>query len=182
MKPKPFASLNHFTVPVFTGNPFFSAKTKPVLVGRRRTRRQTPRPDLTGSRIRGRSTIQKGRQLVAGGPNLLRELPPATESKLWMRPRREGFSVIVPSAGPHRTCHPAAGSGNVRPVMRALLFSTLALLLSASPSHAARRSPAGPSTPLSPGAHKVTIAGVEIAYHVAGSGPVILVHPGGPGI
>jgi len=66
--------------------------------------------------------------------------------------------------------------------MRALLFSTLALLLSASPSHAARRSPAGPSTPLSPGAHKVTIAGVEIAYHVAGSGPVILVHPGGPGI
>ena len=37
-------------------------------------------------------------------------------------------------------------------------------------------------SPLSPGLHTVTIAGSTIAYHVAGSGPVVFVHPGGPGL
>jgi proline iminopeptidase len=38
------------------------------------------------------------------------------------------------------------------------------------------------SPELAPGAHRVMIAGAEIAYHVAGSGPVVLAHPGGPGL
>jgi pimeloyl-ACP methyl ester carboxylesterase len=36
--------------------------------------------------------------------------------------------------------------------------------------------------PLSPGTHTVDIDGVAQRYHVAGTGPVCLVHPGGPGI
>ncbi len=61
--------------------------------------------------------------------------------------------------------------------MRTLLLVTL-LLGIAAPAQAAAAVPA----PLARGAHRVTIDGVEIAYHVAGSGPVVLVHPGGPGI
>ncbi|MFF5079373.1 alpha/beta fold hydrolase [Actinoplanes sp. NPDC000266] len=34
---------------------------------------------------------------------------------------------------------------------------------------------------LSPGTHTVTIGGIPQRYHVYGSGPVCLVHPGGPG-
>lgn len=34
---------------------------------------------------------------------------------------------------------------------------------------------------LTPGAHELTIDGVRQRYHVAGRGPVCLVHPGGPG-
>src|SRR5262245_46549366 len=37
-------------------------------------------------------------------------------------------------------------------------------------------------TPLSPGAHVVVSAGVEVRYHVAGQGPVCIVQPGGPGL
>ncbi|GAA3467378.1 hypothetical protein GCM10018965_019310 [Nonomuraea roseola] len=36
--------------------------------------------------------------------------------------------------------------------------------------------------PLLPGSHTVSIGGVLQRYHVAGAGPVCLVHPGGPGI
>ncbi|WP_369226941.1 alpha/beta fold hydrolase [Streptomyces sp. R39] len=43
-----------------------------------------------------------------------------------------------------------------------------------------------PSSPLSPGTHTITVrhgsADVGLRYHVAGSGPVCLAHPGGPGI
>jgi len=35
---------------------------------------------------------------------------------------------------------------------------------------------------LSPGLHTVPIAGSTIAYNVAGNGPIIFVHPGGPGM
>ncbi|MFC4016480.1 alpha/beta fold hydrolase [Micromonospora sp. GCM10011542] len=35
--------------------------------------------------------------------------------------------------------------------------------------------------PLAPGDHTVVIDGVRQSYHVAGSGPVCVVHPGGPG-
>jgi proline iminopeptidase len=38
------------------------------------------------------------------------------------------------------------------------------------------------STPLSPGPHTVEIDGVAQRYHVAGAGPVCLVHSGGPGM
>ncbi|MEU1232272.1 alpha/beta hydrolase [Streptomyces sp. NPDC005828] len=42
------------------------------------------------------------------------------------------------------------------------------------------------SSPLSPGAHALTVphgaARIEQRYHVAGSGPVCVAHPGGPGI
>ena len=38
-----------------------------------------------------------------------------------------------------------------------------------------------PSAALAPGAHTTTIGGVRIAYHVAGKGPVVLAHSGGPG-
>jgi proline iminopeptidase len=60
--------------------------------------------------------------------------------------------------------------------MRTLL---LVLLLGA----AATAGAAVPSElPLSPGAHHITVDSVEITYHVAGAGPVVVVHPGGPGI
>ncbi|MGH2356234.1 MAG: alpha/beta fold hydrolase [Chloroflexota bacterium] len=35
---------------------------------------------------------------------------------------------------------------------------------------------------LAPGEHTVSIGGLEQRYHVAGRGPVCLVHPGGPGV
>jgi proline iminopeptidase len=60
--------------------------------------------------------------------------------------------------------------------MRTLLL--VIFLLGAAEPAAAAAVPAA----LSPGAHRVTIDGVEIAYHVAGAGPVVMVHPGGPGI
>jgi proline iminopeptidase len=59
---------------------------------------------------------------------------------------------------------------------RILAFLAL-LLLIAPPSYAAKVSPN-----LTPGAHSAAVAGDTIAYHVEGSGPVVLVHPGGPGI
>jgi proline iminopeptidase len=37
------------------------------------------------------------------------------------------------------------------------------------------------SSPLSAGAHEVDIDGVTQRYHVSGAGPVLVVHPGGPG-
>ncbi|MGI5291892.1 alpha/beta fold hydrolase [Nonomuraea polychroma] len=36
--------------------------------------------------------------------------------------------------------------------------------------------------PLSPGTHTIEVEGVAQRYHVAGTGPVCLVHPGGPGL
>ena len=71
----------------------------------------------------------------------------------------------------------AGGNGFVYlpATMRALLV--LAVLASA-PAVEAARTPAG----LTPGAHQITVAGSRIDYHVAGSGPVVFVHPGGPGI
>jgi proline iminopeptidase len=36
--------------------------------------------------------------------------------------------------------------------------------------------------PLRPGAHAVEVAGISQRYHVAGTGPVCVVHPGGPGV
>ncbi|MEV0183232.1 alpha/beta hydrolase [Streptomyces sp. NPDC050625] len=38
------------------------------------------------------------------------------------------------------------------------------------------------SGPLAPGAHSFNIGGITQRYHVFGSGPVCVVHPGGPGI
>src|SRR2546423_13807193 len=38
------------------------------------------------------------------------------------------------------------------------------------------------SSELATGTHTATVEGVPIVYHVAGRGPVVLVHPGGPGI
>jgi proline-specific peptidase len=40
----------------------------------------------------------------------------------------------------------------------------------------------GNASALAPGDHTVTLGGVEIAYHVHGRGPVLIAHPGGPGI
>jgi pimeloyl-ACP methyl ester carboxylesterase len=40
----------------------------------------------------------------------------------------------------------------------------------------------GPLTPLSPGTHTVDVGGVLQRYHVSGTGPVCLAHPGGPGM
>jgi len=47
-------------------------------------------------------------------------------------------------------------------------------------SHPARS--VSKASPFTPGLHTVTIGGSTIAYNVAGSGPVIFVHPGGPGL
>ncbi|HEY9329586.1 MAG TPA: alpha/beta hydrolase [Streptomyces sp.] len=48
------------------------------------------------------------------------------------------------------------------------------------------RTPEDPSSPLSPGTHTITVphgpGRLELRYHVAGSGPVCVAHPGGPGI
>ncbi|MEV0999483.1 alpha/beta hydrolase [Nonomuraea sp. NPDC050202] len=38
------------------------------------------------------------------------------------------------------------------------------------------------TAPLSPGTHVVDVGGVAQRYHVAGTGPVVLAHPGGPGL
>ena len=38
------------------------------------------------------------------------------------------------------------------------------------------------ASPLSAGAHEIEVDGVTQRYHVSGSGPVLLVHPGGPGL
>src|SRR5688500_16477108 len=35
---------------------------------------------------------------------------------------------------------------------------------------------------LTPGAHSLTVDGIEQRYHVRGDGPVCVVHPGGPGV
>ena len=61
--------------------------------------------------------------------------------------------------------------------MSRVLIALVFLTLGVSPSDAARVPPE-----LAPGAHRVTIAGAEIAYHVAGVGPVVIAHPGGPGL
>jgi proline iminopeptidase len=44
------------------------------------------------------------------------------------------------------------------------------------------RTESKPADPLSPGLHVTTIGGSKIAYNVAGAGPVVFVHPGGPGL
>ncbi len=41
------------------------------------------------------------------------------------------------------------------------------------------RQPAG--APLAPGDHVAAVNGIGLAYHVRGDGPVMIVHPGGPG-
>ncbi|MEU5088370.1 alpha/beta hydrolase [Streptomyces sp. NPDC021356] len=38
------------------------------------------------------------------------------------------------------------------------------------------------SGPLSPGAHSFEVGGITQRYHVYGNGPVVIAHPGGPGI
>ncbi|MGH3739501.1 MAG: alpha/beta fold hydrolase [Micromonosporaceae bacterium] len=35
---------------------------------------------------------------------------------------------------------------------------------------------------LAPGTHDVLIDGIALRYHIAGEGPICLVHPGGPGV
>ncbi len=57
------------------------------------------------------------------------------------------------------------------------LALTLATLAACAP-HA--NAPAGSS--MTPGDHTVTVNGVALRYHVAGTGPVCLVQPGGPGL
>ncbi|MET7511877.1 alpha/beta hydrolase [Streptomyces sp. NPDC005480] len=44
------------------------------------------------------------------------------------------------------------------------------------------RSSAAPSGALHPGTHSVTVGGITQRYHVHGTGPVCMVHSGGPGI
>jgi pimeloyl-ACP methyl ester carboxylesterase len=39
----------------------------------------------------------------------------------------------------------------------------------------------GKTSPLTPGTHAVDVGGIAQRYHVSGTGPVCLVHPGGPG-
>jgi len=53
-------------------------------------------------------------------------------------------------------------------------------VLASGCSHPARSVPK--ASPFTLGLHTVTIGGSTIAYNVAGSGPMIFVHPGGPGL
>jgi len=57
------------------------------------------------------------------------------------------------------------------------LLAVLTLLLIAGSSQGATR-----SSVLVAGDHRASIDGATIAYHVFGKGPVVMVHPGGPGI
>jgi proline iminopeptidase len=57
------------------------------------------------------------------------------------------------------------------------LLAVLTLLVGSASAAAADRFP-----PRAPGDHRTAVAGDEIAYHIAGKGPFVLVHPGGPGI
>ena len=66
---------------------------------------------------------------------------------------------------------------------RAALALLLALTSGALASGCGSRGPSETKAdPLSPGPHKESIGGSTIAYHVMGTGPVVFVHPGGPGL
>lgn len=56
----------------------------------------------------------------------------------------------------------------------------LALLVVGACGHASSPEPSEPAG-LAPGAHRFTSHGVELAFHVAGTGPLLVAHPGGPG-
>lgn len=58
-----------------------------------------------------------------------------------------------------------------------LVFVAIAALLASFGAASAET----PPDALAPGAHTTTLDGLRIAYHVAGAGPVVFVHPGGPG-
>ena len=60
----------------------------------------------------------------------------------------------------------------------------LATLLVACGATAPAPTPPPPSSlsPLADGDHVVDVGGTKLAYHVHGTGPLCLVHPGGPGI
>ena len=60
---------------------------------------------------------------------------------------------------------------------RAIVVAALALASACTPR---ANAPAGSN--LTPGDHTVTVNGLALHYHVAGSGPVCLVQPGGPGL
>ena len=62
--------------------------------------------------------------------------------------------------------------------MRRLLAALSLLLTTGTSAGAVTMS----SAPIRPGDHRAPIHGSTIAYHVFGSGPVVMVHPGGPGI
>ena len=67
---------------------------------------------------------------------------------------------------------PGRGGSAIVRAMRPLLLILAALSLVA-------QAEAGP---LSVGDHRAVVDGATIAYHVFGKGPVVMVHPGGPGI
>ena len=67
---------------------------------------------------------------------------------------------------------PGRGGFAIVRAMRPFLLILAASLLAA---HAE-------ATPLSVGDHRAAVGGATIVYHVFGKGPVVMVHPGGPGI
>lgn len=62
--------------------------------------------------------------------------------------------------------------------MRRLVLALCLLLVAGSSQGADAPAPA----PLRLGDHRAPINGATIVYHIFGSGPVVMVHPGGPGI
>jgi proline iminopeptidase len=62
-------------------------------------------------------------------------------------------------------------------VIRALILVVACLALACA---GVKKSPPAAS-PLTAGVHRFDSSGVTLAYHVAGSGPVVIAHPGGPG-
>ena len=60
-------------------------------------------------------------------------------------------------------------------------FLTIAVLLPAGLFGACAHSRGGQAGP-PPGDHQAMVNGVPLRYHVSGSGPVMIVHPGGPGL
>jgi proline iminopeptidase len=65
-----------------------------------------------------------------------------------------------------------------RQFIRAALVLAVALAAGCSTRSPSETKP----TPLTPGLHTESIGGSTIAYNVAGNGPIIFVHPGGPGL
>lgn len=62
--------------------------------------------------------------------------------------------------------------------MTRALIVALTLLVAACAGAKRHRSS---DAPLSPGAHRFVSQGATLTYHVAGSGPLVIAHPGGPG-
>src|SRR3954462_10085749 len=77
---------------------------------------------------------------------------------------------------------PRGGAGSpVAPPYHGRMRRSLALVALLYAASCAHPRPPATDDPLSPGMHHAVLNGVDLAWHVAGHGPVMIAHPGGPG-